>query len=55
MKKTTFIRSASAAAIFGLTLSLGGVTAVAQDGAPAAAPAAVIDENAPVTSTRMHR
>ncbi|MDK4324873.1 SpaH/EbpB family LPXTG-anchored major pilin [Corynebacterium accolens] len=51
MKKTAFIRSASAAAIFGLTLSLGGVTAVAQDGAPAAAPAAVIDENAPVTLT----
>ena len=51
MKKTAFIRSASAAAIFGLTLSLGGITAVAQDGAPAAAPAAVIDENAPVTLT----
>ncbi|MDK8499050.1 SpaH/EbpB family LPXTG-anchored major pilin [Corynebacterium accolens] len=52
MKKTAFIRSASAAAIFGLTLSLGGVTAVAQDGAPAApAPAAVIDEDADVTLT----
>lgn len=51
MKKTALIRSASAAAIFGLTLSMGGVTAVAQDGAPAAAPAAVIDENAPVTLT----
>lgn len=52
MKKTALIRSASAAAIFGLTLSMGGVTAVAQDDAPAAAaPAAVIDENAPVTLT----
>lgn len=52
MKKTALIRSASAAAVFGLTLSMGGVTAVAQDGAPAApAPAAVIDENAPVTLT----
>ncbi|MFA1532846.1 hypothetical protein ACDL65_12805 [Corynebacterium belfantii] len=34
MKKTAYIRSASAAAVIGLTLSLGGVTAVAQDNAP---------------------
>lgn len=47
MKKTGFIRSASAAAILGLSLSMGGVTAVAQE----AAPAAVIDENRPVTLT----
>lgn len=52
MKKTGFIRSASAVAILGLSLSMGGVTAVAQEAAPgAAAPAAVIDENAPVTLT----
>ncbi len=39
MKKTAYIRSASAAAVIGLTLSLGGVTAVAQDApAPAAPP-----------------
>lgn len=47
MKKTGFIRSASAVAILGLSLSMGGVTAVAQE----AAPAAVIDENRPVTLT----
>ena len=47
MKKTGLIRSASAAAILGLSLSMGGVTAVAQE----AAPAAVIDENRPVTLT----
>lgn len=52
MKKTAYIRSASAAAVIGLTLSLGGVTAVAQDApAPAAPPSPVIDENAPVTLT----
>lgn len=53
MKKTAYIRSASAAAVIGLTLSLGGVTAVAQDNAPvlAAPPSPVIDENAPVTLT----
>lgn len=52
MKKTGFIRSASAVAILGLSLSMGGVTVVAQEPAPgAAAPAAVIDENAPVTLT----
>lgn len=40
MKKTAYIRSASAAAVIGLTLSLGGVTAVAQDDVlvPAAPP-----------------
>ena len=53
MKKTAYIRSASAAAVIGFTLSLGGVTAVAQEGnpAPAAPPSPVIDDNAPVTLT----
>lgn len=52
MKKTAYIRSASAAAVIGLTLPLGGVTAVAQDDIPVpAAPSPVIDENAPVTLT----
>lgn len=51
MKKTALIRSASAAAIFGLTLSMGGVTAVAQEAPADPAPAAVIDADADVTLT----